>query len=79
MITVPMEVAVSEQAIPMELGVSFIEIEGEHYNGDYTVTPTDQTQTLQTANKVMDYNVTVNPIPNNYGRITWTGSVITVS
>lgn len=36
------------------------------YEGDYEVTPTEQTQTLNTANKKMIGDVTVNPIPDEY-------------
>ena len=49
------------------------------YTGAYTVTPTEETQTLPTEGLMMNRDVIVNPIPENYGRITWNGSVITVS
>lgn len=49
------------------------------YTGSYTVTPTQQTQVLQTDHLMMNGNVTVNPIPSNYGLITYNGSVLTVS
>ena len=50
-----------------------------HYAGPYTVTPSASEQHLATAGLVMDYDVTVAPIPNNYGLITWNGSTLTVS
>ena len=49
------------------------------YAGPYTVTPSPETQVLETHGLVMTGNVTVNPIPSNYGLITWNGSVLTVS
>ena len=49
------------------------------YDGAYEVTPTRETQTLQTASKVLAQNVTINPIPSNYGLITWDGHTLTVS
>ena len=49
------------------------------YTGDYTVTPTEETQVLDTANFLMTDNVTINPIPSNYGLITWNGVTLTVS
>ena len=49
------------------------------YDGSYSVTPTNQTQTLYTMNKTLTQNVVINPIPSNYGLITWDGSVLTVS
>lgn len=47
---------------------------------DKTVTPTQATQTV-TADEGYDGlgTVTVNPIPNNYGLITYDGSKLTVS
>ena len=52
---------------------------GNPYLGPYTVTPTQSTQVLYTDEHSMTDNVTVNPIPSNYGLITWNGSVLTVS
>lgn len=49
------------------------------YDGPYTVTPERVTVVLNTANKMMTTNVVVNPIPSNYGLITYDGSTITVS
>lgn len=49
------------------------------YEGAYEVTPTEYTQTLETADKRLVRDVTINPIPNNYGLITWDGSTLTVS
>lgn len=49
------------------------------FSGPYTITPTQQTQTLATQGKKMTQNIVVNPIPSNYGLITWNGSTLTVS
>ena len=49
------------------------------FAGPYTVTPTRETQVLPTTGKKMAGNVTVNPIPSNYGLITWNGHVLTVT
>lgn len=49
------------------------------YTGAVEVTPTQQQQILETADKLMLSNVTINPIPSNYGLITWNGSTLTVS
>lgn len=48
------------------------------YSGPYNVTPSEETQTLVTAGKVLAANVVVNPIPDNYGRIAWNGSSLSV-
>ena len=49
------------------------------YTGQTEVTPSEETQTLQTANRTVLQNIIINPIPSNYGRITWNGSTLTVS
>ena len=54
-------------------------VERDPYTGDYAVTPSGETQTLNTNGLRMTDNVTVNPIPSNYGLITWNGAVLTVS
>ena len=49
------------------------------YEGPYTITPTQHEQVLDTSAKRMTENITIEPIPSNYGLITWNGSVLTVS
>ena len=49
------------------------------YTGPYEVTPSSETQTLETDSLYMAGNITINPVPSNYGLITWDGSTITVS
>lgn len=54
-------------------------VDVDDYTGEYEVTPSDEAQTLQTNGLRMIDNVTINPIPSNYGLITWDGSIITIS
>ena len=49
------------------------------YTGDTSVTPSADTQTLRTAGLMMTEDIVVNPVPSNYGLITWDGSTLTVS
>ena len=49
------------------------------YDGITEITPSQDTQILQTLNKTLTRNIVVNPIPSNYGLVTWNGSVLTVS
>lgn len=49
------------------------------YPGPYTATPANRAQTFATVGQVMSQNFTVNPIPSNYGLITWNGSTLMVS
>lgn len=54
-------------------------VERPAYEGETEITPSAETQVLQTNNFRMTDNITINPIPSNYGLITWDGSTITVS
>ena len=49
------------------------------YSGLYEVTPSSTEQVLETDAFYMNGNITINPIPSNYGLITWNGSTLTVS
>ena len=83
MITIPMQVSVSNVQIPMSvgvinaqiqmgIGVSYNVVDGDWYDGDYDVTPHFMEQTLPVRDKLMRENVTVREIPvvstsNPYG------------
>lgn len=49
------------------------------YDGPYEVTPGASAVTLETNGMAMAGDIVINPIPSNYGLITWNGSTITVS
>jgi hypothetical protein len=51
----------------------------EPYDGETTVTPSAETQTLRTGGTVLLDDIIINPIPSNYGLITWNGATLTVS
>ena len=77
---VPMQVAVSGVIVDMNSSTNVAPLPPPPpYEGDYTVTPSASTQTLSTAGMKMTGDVTINPIPSNYGLITWDGTTITVS
>ena len=52
---------------------------GVPYHGEYEITPSSEEQILPTANTRLAHDIVINPIPSNYGLITWNGSVLTVS
>lgn len=54
-------------------------VERRAYTGPTEVIPSAQEQTLSTKDFRMEADITIAPIPNNYGLITWDGSTITVS
>lgn len=49
------------------------------YGGQTVFTPSSSAQVIPTAGTVLVEDITINPIPSNYGRIEYDGSVITVS
>ena len=49
------------------------------YAGAYEFTPSDETQTISISGMVAERNITINPIPQNYGLVTWNGAFLTVS
>lgn len=49
------------------------------YTGAYEFTPTQETQTVFISGMKATQDITINPIPSNYGLITWNGSFLTVS
>ena len=54
-------------------------ISNAHYHGGYEFVSSGETQTIRTAGLVLEEDIIIDPIPENYGLITWDGSVITVS
>lgn len=52
---------------------------GIPYTGPTEFTPTDSAQTIEAAGFQFTENITINPIPSNYGLITWNGATLTVS
>lgn len=64
----------STEYVPMAAG------DVPRYAGPYEVTPRAHEQvTLPTEGLLMGADVTINPIPSNYGLITWNGATLTVS
>lgn len=49
------------------------------YDGDYEFTPSTSPQIIGIEDKMAVQDIVINPIPNNYGLITWDGTKITVS
>ena len=49
------------------------------YEGDYEITPADEAIIMETKDLMMLDNVTINPIPSNYGKIGWNGAYLTVT
>lgn len=74
-------VSVNADTLCVALGTPVVKeyVDVQTYTGEYEVTPSAETQTLNTEGLRLTRNVTVNPIPQNYGLITYNGAVLTVS
>ena len=70
---------IMEAGAGFDLVIDSVAQEYPTYDGATEFTPTQETQTVQTARKVLLENITINPIPQNYGLITYNGRIITVS
>lgn len=52
---------------------------GEYYTGEYVVSPAEMAQVLPTEGLIAAHDIVINPIPSNYGKISYNGAVLTVS
>lgn len=52
---------------------------GSPYSGPYEITPSSEEQQIHAAGQYLEQDLVVKAIPNNYGLITYNGSIITVS
>ena len=66
------------QTVSGELTIPEV-VNAEYYDGPYEFTPSQHQQRAPTKEKLMRDDIIINPIPQNYGLITWDGSVLTVS
>ena len=63
MVNVEVEI-IGSQSVDVEIMGSVTPVgDYERYDGDYSVTPKFENQTLKTKNKVMDFDVDVKTIP----------------
>lgn len=77
--TIPVSVSADQLDIPVGFEYTITVVGAENFEGEYEYTPSQETQIIPIAEKRAVENITINPIPNNYGLITWNGSVLTVS
>lgn len=84
------ELSVAEDSYHLDVGENVIDwTEGEYvevrsmdypeYAGSTDWTPSSAAQLVPTAGTVLLTDITIEPIPSNYGLITWDGSVLMVS
>lgn len=75
-----LKMVLSQPEIKMKIAPAKVVYQGgEAYEGDYEITPSEELQTLPTANRQLARNIVVAPIPKNYGRITYSGGGIIIT
>lgn len=77
--TVTIIAAPSNVGITLQDPIARDYVERDPYTGDYSITPGAEAVVLSVKDKRMTDDVVVNPVPSNYGRITWNGAILTVS
>ena len=77
-VAIPLRVGEPDPPVRAEVSPPFMPVYPTPYEGEYTVTPGEDAQALPTAGKSLAQDVTVEPIPSNYGRIAWNGAAIMV-
>lgn len=77
--TLPMDVTSSEETMGMDIGAEYAMSNTDPFEGSYEYTPSEQTQTIPIEDLRATQDIVVNPIPSNYGLITYNGVSITVS
>lgn len=73
-----MTVSSDRVRVPTKLSVGYYASQYPGYSGEYAFTPGETEQTVPTAEKVLMHDLVIAPIPRNYGRIDYNGSIITV-
>lgn len=78
-LVVPMTVATNTESVGMETGFVVVSGLSPHYAGEYEFAPTAEQQTIAINGMIADADIIIDPIPSNYGLITWNGLGIRVS
>ena len=71
--------SVSDDSCSLNIGGQFYAIGTPEYSGNYEIEPSENYQTIPMEGLRATHNVVIDPIPNNYGLITYDGTGITVS
>lgn len=78
--TPALNLTLGESDSPVDIGMDMmIRVDGTPYTGQTAVIPSDTRQVLPTSGTLLTQDITIEPIPQNYGLITWNGSTLTVS
>lgn len=76
---IPMTVAVDAVTLPVTIGANITVNTAPEYEGEFEFTPADTAQIIPVGGYRLSQDIVINPIPSNYGHISWNGAYITVS
>ena len=77
--TFKVSVSSSSVTIPVGFDCKIVYTDLPNYDGEYEFVPSSDRQVISTHDHSLLQDIVIDPIPDNYGRISWNGSVITVS
>lgn len=78
-LAIPLVVSNSNVTVSVGLATPIMTSTVPEYDGEYDIVPSGQAQVFGTNGTKLTHDFVVEPIPSNYGLITWDGSTITVS
>lgn len=73
-----LEVAEQSQCVSLAQEVRMVSADYPTYEGQTVFTPSESTQVIPTAGQAVLTDITINPIPSNYGRIERRGAAVIV-
>ena len=78
-VVVPFGIEPNTEIVPLALQTQIVvRADPTYYEGSYDITPTTEAQILPLTELTMREDLTIEPIPQNYGEIVWNGQYILV-
>ena len=69
----------SDTLRPANIAIANVNLPAEKYDGEVTFTPQEYAQVIPINGKISMTNITIEPIPQNWGKISYNGYALTVS
>ena len=64
---------------PASIQIASVGFPAETYDGEYTITPSNEAQTIAINGRIALHNITIQPIPSNYGLVAWNGTTLSIT
>ncbi|MDT3386994.1 MAG: hypothetical protein LIR46_04415 [Bacteroidota bacterium] len=78
-IIVDVDVVEEVENVDVDVDTKIVASDTADFGGPYDITPSQSEQVVEIEGLKATHNIVVAPIPNNYGLITYNGSILTVS